>query len=235
MQHLILLGTATKVGKTYSAMVLLNHLQQYGANPGFFKFAVNGAPSIEQSELATISRSCRLNQELSEMSPYFYPTTEDIYLASRNMRRLVNPSKVVEHFGWNIATHSHMVVEGVGSIISPLIMESNQVLFQDDLIRRLNLNIVLVVKAGSDAINHATLAVHYLNANNFEVKGFILNGFNPTKLSHRENYVMIERLCQLPVIGTIGVGSRSMSFHNNLNINYLFSSSNNNNNNNEIV
>lgn len=195
-------------------MVLLNHLKQKGANPGFFKFAVNGAPSIEQSELATVSRNCNLNQELSEMSPYFYPTTEDIYLASRNMRRLVNVSKITELFGWNLATHSHMIVEGVGSIISPLIMEQNQVLFQDDLIKKLNLGIILVVKAGPDAINHATLAVHYLNSNNFEVKGFILNGFNQNRLQHRENYVMIERLCQLPVIATIGVGSTTLMFHN---------------------
>ena len=155
MKGIVVLGTESKVGKTYCSILLLQQLLNEGATPGYFKWAATGVASMAESEAALVQSSCRINQELSEMLPFIYPSPGPVHLVARASQRFINQRVVMERFAWNLATHSHMVVEGVGDVISPLIMENDQVLMQEDFIFKLQLGVILVVKMAPDALNQS--------------------------------------------------------------------------------
>lgn len=203
MKGVILLGCGPKVGKTHAAIALIRALKRRNVNPGYFKFACTGCTSLDDSEAAQVQQACNLDQELTEMVPYFYKQNLPVHLAARESNRFVSPSKVSERFAWNLATHSHMVVEGLGDIISPITMEEDSVLLQDDLIRRMRLGTILVVKMGASALSQCALAMYYLNNNGLNPRGIIVNGYDETNFSHCDGCRLIERFCQTKIIGTI--------------------------------
>lgn len=208
---LMLLGTESKVGKTYVAVLLLQALQRARANPGYFKILDTGARSIEMSDAAQVKASCRLGQELSEMVPYVLPQTGPAYLAVRAARLAPSMAHISQRYGWNVATHSHMIVEGIGELLTPLMCESNHIILQQDIATKLKLGLVLVVKMSASALSHTSLAVHYLKSIGQPPVGIIINGYNERVMAHRDALVMIERFTQTKVIATVARNQRTIN------------------------
>ena len=69
-------------------------------------------------------------------------------------------------------TENHLIVEGAGGLMVPL--NSNQTVL--DLIKKLNIPVVLVSRNYLGSINHTMLSIEMLKARNVEVKGIIFNG-----------------------------------------------------------
>lgn len=216
MAGVILLGTEPKVGKTYIAILLLQELKRLGCIPGYYKFAATGVQSLEQSEAALVSDSCALDQELSEMIPYYCNCAEPVHLAARRERHFVKERVLTERYAWNCATHNQMVVEGVGEIVSPLIMENNQVLFQEDLIFKLQLKIFVVIRMSASALSQSVLAVNYLKSISRSPSGIILNAYNGRNYAHRDSLDLIERCTQTPVIATVQKHARRIALRADL-------------------
>ena len=211
MAGMILLGTEPKVGKTYISILLVQELKRLGCTPGYYKFAATGVRNLEQSEAAMVSDACALDQELNEMIPYHYTVSEPVHLAARREQRFIKERVITERYAWNCATHNQMVVEGVGEIVSPLIMENNQVLFQEDLIFKLQLKIFLVIRMSASALSQSVLAVNYLKSISKSPAGIIFNAYNDRNYAHRDSLDLIERCTQTPVIATVQKHQRRLS------------------------
>lgn len=211
MRNLILLGAEAKVGKTYVATLLLQALKRAGYQPGYFKFASCAPVSIEQSEAALVNSKCNLGQDLSEIVPYFYQSNLPVHLAARESGNFISPSVIQERFGWNIATRNIMIVEGVQEIICPLIMEDNQVLMQEDLISKLRLEPIVLIRMSASALNQASLSLYYLKNIGLSPVGIIINGFDENNYAHCDACNLIERFTQTKIIATVGKRQRSLS------------------------
>lgn len=221
MNTICLVGTEPQVGKTFNSILLINYLRQKGANPGYFKPIATNTPSIEQSEAALVRQSCDTNQELTEMNCYCYPAKASVHLTSRESGRYIDLGRIAQTYAWNVATHSHMIVETVGGTVSPLILDKERILMQDELLRRLKLNnIILVAKAGLGAINHCSLSTMYLRSQGHNLKGIILNGYDETNPVHRDNLLSIEYLCQTKVVASTRINENM--FRPRVDVNYLF-------------
>ncbi len=210
MRNLILLGAEPKVGKTYVATLLIQALKKGGFNPGYFKFAQSAIPSIEQSDAALVNNKCNCGQNLQEMLPYVYQSNLPVHLAARESGNFINPQVIQERFAWNIATHPIMVVEGVHEVICPLIMEDNQVLMQEDLISKLKLDPILVLRMSASALNQASLSIYYLKSIGFAPVGIIINGLDESNYAHCDACNLIERFTQTKIIATVGKRQRSI-------------------------
>ncbi len=216
MAGVILLGTEPRVGKTYASILLLQELLRLGQNPAYFKFAATGIASLERSEAAVVQASCRLDQNLNDMIPYYCTASGPVHLAARRAMHFINERAITERFAWSLATHSHIVVEGVGEVVSPLIMERDQVLLQEDLIFKLQLKVILVVRMSAAALNNSVLAVNYLKSISKSPCGIIINAFNEHNYAHLDSLDLIERCTQTPVLATIGKNSERMNLRCNL-------------------
>lgn len=221
MNSICLIGTEPQVGKTFNAVLLINYLRQRGANPGYFKPVALGTPSLEKSEAMLVRQQCTTHQELSEMTCCIYPAKASIHFSARETGRYVDLEQIAQTYAWNIATHSHMIVETAGGTVTPLILNKERVLMQDDLIKRLKIrNVILVAKAGFGSINHCTLSAMYLRNQGHNLKGIILNGYDETNPVHRDNLLSIEYMCQTKVIAATGVNETT--FRPRVEISYLF-------------
>ena len=69
-------------------------------------------------------------------------------------------------------TENHLIVELAGGIMVPLNDRETNL----DLIKKLNIPVILISKNYLGSINHTLLSVEILKMNNIEVKGLIFNG-----------------------------------------------------------
>lgn len=88
-------------------------------------------------------------------------------------------------------THNHLIVEGAGGVMVPL----NDHLMVLDLIKHLNLEVVLVVNLYLGSINHALLTIDKLRTSGVPLRGLVFNGND-----YSEGKAFITNYAQLPVL-----------------------------------
>ncbi|MBF0226824.1 MAG: dethiobiotin synthase [Desulfobacterales bacterium] len=71
-----------------------------------------------------------------------------------------------------LSNASHLIVEGAGGIMVPI----NWDFTIKDLIKKLNIPVLLVSRTSLGTINHTLLSIEILKKNNIEIIGVILNG-----------------------------------------------------------
>ena len=72
-----------------------------------------------------------------------------------------------------------------------------------DLIKELKAPIVITADAGLGTINSVLLTVEYAEQNNIEIRGIILNNFEPENFMHQDNLEQIEYLTGVKIAATV--------------------------------
>lgn len=210
LRNFILLGTEEKVGKTYVGTLLMNLLYTFDYQYGYMKFAEVGVDSIERSATAAVKDRYDIILDINDMLPYCYSYNMPVHLAGRKSNNLIDADNIQKTFAWNVSLCGAMIVEGVQDVVSPLVMEDDRVLTQVDLISKLNLSPILVVRMSDSAINHASLASYYLKSIGLDPVGIIINGFDPTNEKDVETYNLIEYYSKTPIFAVVETGKRSI-------------------------
>jgi len=91
-------------------------------------------------------------------------------------------------------TRNSLIIEGAGGLMVPL-NEHHLIL---DLIKHLNVKVIVVSQNYLGSINHTLLTLEVLKSNNIQVEGLIFNG-SPN--SETENY--IQNYSEIKIIGKI--------------------------------
>ena len=94
---------------------------------------------------------------------------------------------------------SNLIVEGAGGLMVPL--NDNDLII--DLIKKLNMKVIIVSKNYLGSINHTLLTIEVLKNNNIKVKGIIFNGY-----SNSETERIIKILSEIKIIGRIPMISK---------------------------
>lgn len=96
-------------------------------------------------------------------------------------------------------TTNTLVVEGAGGLMAPL-NDKHLIL---DLIKKLNLPVILISKHYLGSINHTLLTINTLKQNHMTIKGIIFNG-EPNEESEKYilNYGQIKNLGHIPELTT---------------------------------
>jgi dethiobiotin synthetase len=89
---------------------------------------------------------------------------------------------------------NHLVVEGAGGLLVPLNEQSLII----DLIKQLNLTVLLVARSGLGTLNHTLLSISELRRYQIPCLGVVLNGEK-----HESNRAAIEHYGNIPVIGEL--------------------------------
>ena len=80
----------------------------------------------------------------------------------------------------------------------------------EDIIKALDLNVVLVADAGLGTINSVVTTVEYLKNRNIHTCGILLNNFKDQTMEE-DNLKMIEELTGVPVIAKIYKDDKNLS------------------------
>ena len=82
----------------------------------------------------------------------------------------------------------------------------------EDIIKMLNLSVIIVSNAKLGSINAAGLTVSYLRNKNIHIKGIILNDYNPNDFMEQDNKKMIEEITQTKILATVEHGQTEVEF-----------------------
>ncbi len=203
MQAIFVTGTDTDVGKTYISALMCQELRQQGLNIGYYKAAASGTLDFAASDAGRVKLQAQLPQPPASMLSYRYAAACSPHLAARQTQQFATRSQIIKDFNAVAATHDYLVMEGAGGIICPLTWQPSNHLMQADIVKALQLKVIVVAAAGLGTINHTCLTCYYLQTLGVAISGIVLNFFDKDDPMHQDNLAMIETLTQLHVCATV--------------------------------
>lgn len=207
-------ATGTDVGKTYVSGLLVKQLRGAGINCGYYKPVLSGAvvdnDKIVAGDAEHVTRAANLGGNSLDRVSYLFKPAVSPHLAAEIEGRPIAIGKITEDFELAANKNEFTVVEGAGGIICPLNFGEN--LFIYDIPKALSLNILVVADGGLGTINNTFLTVDFIKRLGLNVKGIILNNFEPDNFMHKDNKDVVEKLCGVKVIGTVEKNAQRIEF-----------------------
>ena len=93
-----------------------------------------------------------------------------------------------------------MLIEGFGGWLAPVAMQGTQTLWQADIARALDAQIILVVGMRLGCLNHSMLSVNQIQREGFTIKGWVANILDPNMDYLAENIATLEQQLDCPRI-----------------------------------
>ncbi len=206
-------ATGTDVGKTYISGLLVRKLRAEGLNCGYYKPALSGAEITNEKlipgDCQYVLTTSGLNIDPLECVSYVFKPALSPHLAAKNPIKI---DKIINDFNTIKQKYQYIVVEGAGGIVCPFNIKENILL--PDIIKALNLDIIIVASAQLGTINSTVLTVEYAKQKEINVKGIILNEYNPEDIMHVDNKKCVELLTGIPVIATVKKNQKDLIVDN---------------------
>lgn len=203
-------GTGTDIGKTYVTALVVKKLAQHGLNAGYYKAALSGAEERNGKFIPGDAEYVRtvsgINQDLSQMVSYVYKNAVSPHLAAKIEGNPVRLEKVVSDYKAVQNDYDYVTVEGSGGIVCPIRIDGDERIMLEDIVRALNLPVLIIADGGLGTINSVVLTCEYIKHRGIPVKGIILNNFDSKSVMHRDNKEMIEQLTGICVVGEVECG-----------------------------
>lgn len=197
-------GTDTDVGKTIVTAALMHILRSNGYKATYFKAALSGAVEISDKlipgDTKLVSEVSNLKESYENTTPYVYETAVSPHLAAKLENKPIHLDVVKEKYSYLKENYDYIIAEGSGGIICPLIDDERGVYLLENLIKDLNMSVIIVARAELGTINHTVLTVKYIESLGIKIKGIIINNYKNSFLCD-DNINLIKKLTKLPIIG----------------------------------
>jgi dethiobiotin synthetase len=167
---LFITGTGTGVGKTLLTAGLAALLQRAGESFCIYKPIQTGCPDDGQTASDPETVKTLVGEELPTFCSYCFPEPVAPYAADRE--RTIRPRRLLEDFKRLQGSYKIILVEGAGGVRVPISPHFEML----DLIRMLQLPVVVVAHPGLGTMNHTLLTVDALQAQRLEIKGVVISG-----------------------------------------------------------
>jgi dethiobiotin synthetase len=177
-------GTDTGVGKTVVSALLCAALDAM-----YWKPIQTG--SQEGTDRNTVLRLAKLLPYQTIPEAYSFRSPVSPHLAAERSRVLINLRRIRLP---RTESAPRLVVEGAGGVLVPV----NETQLMTDLIKELDLPVVLVARSSLGTINHTLLSLAALRARALEIAGVVMVG-DP----NRDNRKAIENYGRVKVVGTV--------------------------------
>ena len=175
----IIAGIGTEIGKTFISSILTEYLQA-----DYWKPVQAGALDFTDSDT--------VRSLISNDKTIFHPETYRLTEPMSPHAAAAIDGVMIELSKFELPqTDNHLIVELAGGLMVPLNNQETNL----DLIKQLNLPVILVSRNYLGSINHTLLSAEILKLNNIPVKGLIFNGEqNKSSENFILNYTKLESL-----------------------------------------
>lgn len=199
-------ATGTDIGKTFVTGLIVKLLRENNINASYYKAALSGAEIIDgqliPGDAKYVCDVSKLDEDPKSLVSYIYKTAVSPHLASQIENNPIELTKIKSDFEKMKNKADYITVEGSGGIVCPIRMDEHLILLKD-IIKQLNLDIIIIASSELGTINDIVLTVEYAKANNINVKGIILNNYDENNFLHLDNKKSAELLTKVPVIATV--------------------------------
>ncbi|PPU77894.1 dethiobiotin synthase [Xanthomonas cucurbitae] len=196
-------GTDTGIGKTMASTAVLHALRARGHTAVGMKPVASGCARTLQGwrneDALALQAASDPQPEYATLNPYALPAPLAPELAAADVGVTLSLAPIAHAFAQLRAQAQMVVVEGVGGWAAPLSADLDQA----DLVRALQLPVVLVVGVRLGCINHARLSAAAIAADGLDCVGWIANEVDPQMERVEENIAMLGQRLAMPCWGRI--------------------------------
>lgn len=204
-------ATGTDVGKTYISGLLVKRMREFGLNCGYYKPVLSGleekSGKLIPGDVDFVLKTAKIDADPYDFVSFAYKPAVSPHLAARIEDKSVTLEKIKSDFERIKRGYDYIITEGAGGIVCPFKLEKDGQILLPEVIKLLDLDIVIVAPAGLGSINSAFLTVEYAKKLKINVKGIILNNFEENNFMHTDNKRAIEDLTGVSVIAVVKSGA----------------------------
>jgi dethiobiotin synthetase len=167
---LFITGTGTGVGKTVVTAALAALLKSRGESFCVYKPIQTGSPDPSQPEDPTTIQGW-LGKDVETFCSYSFPDPVAPYAA--DPEHTIRSGKILHDYKDLQKKHRTVLVEGAGGVRVPVAKHLEMI----DIIRMLQIPVLVVANPYLGTINHTLLTVEALMTQRIECKGVVISGF----------------------------------------------------------
>ncbi len=196
-------GTDTGIGKTFVSIALLRALAARGLRTAGMKPVAAGATRDghllvnEDAEMLRHYATTALPRDL--VCPCIYEAPTAPHIAARAEGRTIDLDRITDAYGQIRRQADVVLVEGIGGWALPLAPGA----MLSDLVRRLELPVLLVVGLRLGALNHALLSARAIEADGLVLAGWLGNVVDPDYQYGQETFDSLRELISAPCLGCL--------------------------------
>ena len=203
MRSVYITGTDTGIGKTVVSTTLLHALRAHGLLAVGMKPVASGCTQTAQGwrneDAEALWAASDPQPAYADLNPYALPQPLAPEIAAREAGVQVELDVIVSAFQRLKVLAEAVVVEGVGGWDAPLATS----IFQADVVRALQLPVVMVVGLRLGCLNHARLTARAIAADGCELVGWIANHVDPAMDRQDENFELLGNRIAAPCWGRL--------------------------------
>lgn len=176
MKDIFVTATDTGVGKTLVSLLIMNYLHKKYDNPVYLKIFQTGCLNIFDKDsdayfvykniLSSVSEDF-----LKDKVCYLFKNPKAPYFAARDEDCEIDISFVFHWIEEKRIYYSPVVFEGAGGLFVPITKD----FYIIDLIKRLDVPVILVARPYLGTINHTLLSLEALNKRGIPIKGVVFS------------------------------------------------------------
>jgi len=196
-------GTDTGVGKTLASTCLLHALRSQGLRAVGMKPLASGCMHTvdgwRNEDALALQQASDPRVDYDDINPYPLPLPLAPEFAARAAGIEIALDPVLAAHARLAARADVVVVEGVGGWMAPLSATLDQI----DLVRALQLPVVLVVGLRLGCLNHARLSARAIAAEGARLVGWIASEIDPDMACRDENFETLRQRLAAPCLGRL--------------------------------
>lgn len=196
-------GTDTDAGKTVASAALLHALRARGVRAVGMKPLASGcertADGWRNADALALQAASDAHPAYEDVNPIALPLPLAPEFAARDAGVEVRMEPILAAHARLAAHAGFVLVEGVGGWLAPLTATLDQV----DLVRALDVPVVLVVGMRLGCLNHARLSARAIAADGARLAGWIASEVDPGMAHRDDNFDTLCRRLPAPCLGRL--------------------------------
>jgi dethiobiotin synthetase len=196
-------GTDTGIGKSVASAALLHALRARGLRAVGMKPVASGCEMTidgwRNEDALALQLASDPTPAYSDVNPYALPNPLAPELAAADAGVSIELKPIADAYARLVAAADAVVVEGVGGWAAPLTASLDQL----DVVRGLELPVVMVVGLRLGCINHARLTARAIIEDGAQLAGWIANDIDPAMARSDDNFAILQRVLPVPCWGRL--------------------------------
>lgn len=197
MTGVFVTGTDTEIGKTHASVALIHTLRRVGRTVNAMKPVAAGLD--EPSDADRLRTACDVDIDDALLNPIALTDPIAPHVAARRAGVDISISKVTEAFRQLKTQADFTVVEGAGGWMVPLGPQQ----MMADLVRALELPVLLTVGLRLGCLNHALLSARAIEADGLRLAGWVGNAIDPDMPARADNIAALNKRLPAPCLGLL--------------------------------
>lgn len=203
MNRIFVTGTDTGAGKSVASAALLHALRATGRRAVGMKPVASGCirtpDGWRNDDAMALQAASDPRPAYEDVNPFALPEPLAPELAAADAGVDIALAPILDAYARLAAQADAVVVEGVGGWAAPLTATLDQV----DLVRALDLPVVLVVGLRLGCINHARLTARAIEADGARLAGWIASDIDPDMARMDDNFGLLQARLPAPCWGRL--------------------------------